>query len=75
MRDVYDFSKYFIKNGADSMPNTYEDSKCEIINGVRFYYDGFTLTDEIVDHLEGVSLSAEDDAYSIYFDNGRLVIY
>ena len=24
MRDVYDFAKYFIKNGADSKPNTYD---------------------------------------------------
>lgn len=24
MRDVYDFAKYFIKNGADSNPNTYD---------------------------------------------------
>ena len=24
MRDVYDFAKYFIKKGADSLPNTYD---------------------------------------------------
>ena len=24
MRDVYDFAKFFIKNGADSRPNTYD---------------------------------------------------
>ncbi len=24
MRDVYDFAKFFIKNGVDSMPNTYD---------------------------------------------------
>ena len=24
MRDVFDFAKFFIKNGADSMPNTYD---------------------------------------------------
>lgn len=24
MRDVYDFAKFFIKNGADSKPNTYD---------------------------------------------------
>lgn len=47
----------------------------EIINGVTFYYDGFILTDEIIDQLENFSLSAEDDTYSVYLDNGRLVIY
>ena len=24
MKDVYDYAKFFIKNGADSKPNTYE---------------------------------------------------
>ena len=24
MRDVYDFARFFIKNGADSKPNTYD---------------------------------------------------
>jgi hypothetical protein len=45
------------------------------INGVMFYYDGFILTDEIIDQLESFSLSADDDAYSVYLDDGRLVIY
>lgn len=48
---------------------------CETINGVTFYYDGFALTDDMIDQLESFSLSAEDDAYSVYLDNGRLVIY
>ena len=47
----------------------------EIINGVTFYYDGFVLTDEMIEQLESFSLSADDDAYSVYVDNGRLVIY
>lgn len=52
-----------------------EATSCEVINGVTFYYEGFVLTDDMIDQLEGFSLSAEDDAYSIYLDNGRLVIY
>lgn len=47
----------------------------EIINGITFYYDGFLLTDEMIEQLENFSLSAEDDAYSVYVDNGRLVIF
>jgi uncharacterized phage-associated protein len=50
-------------------------SSSESINGVTFYYDGFALTDEIIDQLESFSLSADDDAYSVYLDDGRLVIY
>lgn len=47
----------------------------EIINGVTFYYDRFALTDDMIDQLESFSLSADDDTYSVYLDNGRLVIY
>ena len=50
-------------------------SSCETINGVTFYYDGFMLTDDMIDQLESFSLSADDDAYSVYLDDGRLVIY
>lgn len=47
----------------------------EIINGITFYYDGISLTDDIISQLELFSLSADDDTYSVYLDNGRLVIY
>lgn len=47
----------------------------ETINGVTFYYDGFTLTDEMLEQLENFSLSADDDTYSVYLNNERLVIY
>lgn len=50
-------------------------SNKEIINGITFYYDGFTLTDEMIDKLEDFSLNAEEDVYTVYLDNGRLVIY
>ncbi len=45
------------------------------INGVTFYLEGLTLTDNIIEQLEKFSLFAEDDTYSVYLDNGRLVIY
>ena len=47
----------------------------EIINGITFYYDGFALTDDIMEQLENFSLSADDDTYSVYLDHERLVIY
>ncbi len=52
-----------------------DTSASEVINGITFYYDGFSLTEELMDQLESFSLTAEDDAYSVYFDDGRLVIY
>ena len=47
----------------------------EVINGVTFYYDGFKLTEDMIEQLEAFSLDADDDSYSVYLDDGRLVIY
>lgn len=52
-----------------------EVTASEVINGVTYYYDGFELTDTIIEQLEVFSLTAEDDAYSVYVDDGKLVIY
>lgn len=60
--------------------NAYEESEqnveaSETINGVVFYYDGFELTDDIIDQLEQFSFTADDDSYSVCMDDGELVIY
>ena len=55
--------------------NLNDVSASEVINGVTFYYDGFELTDDIIEKLEVFSLQSDDDAYTIYFDDGKLVIY
>lgn len=47
----------------------------EMINGITFYYDNFHLTDEMIDQLEQFSLHADDDVYTVYLDEERLVIY
>ena len=47
----------------------------EIINGITYYYDGFELSDAIIEQLESFSLTADDDVYSMYMDDGKLVIY
>lgn len=65
MREILDAYKESIR----------EVTAREIINGVTYYYDGFELTDDIIDQLESFSLNAEDDVYSVYMDDGRLVIY
>lgn len=49
--------------------------KHEVINGVTFYYENMTLTEELITELEKFSKVCDDDAYSICHDNGRLVIY
>lgn len=48
----------------------------ETVNGVDFYYSPaeFLLSDEHLDQLYGFSLVAEDSAYSVYLDEGSLVI-
>lgn len=55
-----------------------ETEVSKIINGIKFYYDDdFKLTDEMMDYLENFSLSADadDDVYTVYMDDGRIVIY
>lgn len=58
----------FVRSSSDT-------TNKEVINGITFYYDGFVLTDDIIEQLEDFSLDAEDDSYSVYFDNGKMVIY
>ena len=80
-KSIVDFSQYpedieAVKRSVDA----YEESKkhtekCEIINGVTFYYDDMTLSDELLEQLEKFSRVCDDDVYSICVDDGRLVIY
>lgn len=51
-----------------------DQTASEVINGVTYYYDDIQLSDEIIDQLERFSLAAEEDVYSIYLDDGKLVI-
>jgi len=46
-----------------------------VVNGVTFYYDNMTITDEVIAELEKFSQVCEDDVYSICRDDGRLVIF
>ena len=76
MKDVYDYAKFFIKNGAENGEPLFQEQVLVFDHGVAFYsYGDLELTDEIRNQLESFSLSADDDAYSVYVDNGRLVIY
>jgi len=48
----------------------------ETINGIEFYYSPteLLLSDELLDQLYCFSLAADDKAYSVYIDNGNLVV-
>lgn len=54
-----------------------ESNHYEIINGVTYYYEPneIQLTDDVIEELERFSLEAEDETYSIYMDDGEMVIY
>ena len=65
MKEILDAYKESAKEGTAK----------EIINGITYYYDGFELTDAIIEQLESFSLTADDDVYSMYMDDGKLVIY
>lgn len=47
----------------------------EIINGIGFYYDGFKLADDMIKQLKSFTLNADDDSYTVYLDDGSLVVY
>ena len=47
----------------------------EVINGVKFFYSNMILTDDIINKLARFADTAEDSSYSVYADNGELVIY
>lgn len=61
---------------AAYLANKTERAFSEVINGVTFYYDPeIEMSDSIIEELESFSKSAEDDTYSVYKDNGKLVIF
>lgn len=48
----------------------------ETINGVTFFYSPeLKMSDDIMEQLETFSMEAEESSYSVYQDNGNLVIY
>jgi uncharacterized phage-associated protein len=48
----------------------------EIVNGITFYYSpDIEMTDAILEQLDAFSGDADDTIYSVYIDNGNLVIY
>lgn len=47
----------------------------KIINGISFYYNGFKLTDDMIEELKSFTLNADDDSFTVYLDDGSLVIY
>ncbi|MDO4952803.1 MAG: DUF4065 domain-containing protein [Synergistaceae bacterium] len=65
-----------VRSLIDSFKRSAQDVEArEVINGITFHYDGFLLTDNMIKQLEKFSLSAEDTDYSVYLDNGSLVVY
>lgn len=56
--------------------NKSDRSLREIVNGISFYYSSeIEMTDDILEQLESFSNEAEDNAYSLYLENGNLVIF
>ena len=67
-----------IRNAIAAFRDTQSEYQSkEIINEIEFYYvpGEINFTDEVMDQLYAFSRVAEERAYSVYFDNGSLVIY
>ena len=48
----------------------------EIINGVNIYYTpDLCMTDEILEQLENFSKEADETSYSVYIEEGNLIIF
>jgi uncharacterized phage-associated protein len=56
-----------------------QDLQCdrsEVVNGVTFYVDAdFKFTDEVMQWLEEFSCLADEKYYTLYVENGKLVVY
>ena len=57
------------------MKRSDNDVPKKIINNITFYYYDLVLTDSILEELESFSMYADEEAYSVYLDDGKLVIY
>ena len=81
MRDVYDVAKYFIKNDADSFPNTYEgnmklQSLLVFANMINFAKYGELLFDDVLPIkddcvVEKISLCYESDKFEQDFSDSE----
>ena len=52
-------------------------TKSEIINGVTFYYDPMhvNMDDNLLSELTTFAQQADDEVYTVYYDEEALVIY
>lgn len=56
--------------------NTAKGMRFESVNGIKFYYSpAFDLNDDIISRLDEFSRTADEKAYTVYQENGDLVIY
>ena len=66
-----------IRDVLAAYEKTQQDNiRSEVINGIKYYFaPDFVLTEKIIEELEIFSKEADEDVYSIYMDEGELVIY
>lgn len=66
-----------VKSVIDAYRTSRSDGLLEkVIQGVTFSYaSDFEMTDEVIQELEEFAQDADDNAYSVYLDDGELVVY
>ena len=60
---------HIVKEASD-----YNDDLFLVINGIKFYCENIEISEEVFMKLERFSLVADDEAYTVYFDGGHMVI-
>lgn len=52
-------------------------SAFQSVNGIKFFYtpQDVQITDDLIEYLDEFTETADDTAYSIYYDDGELVVY
>lgn len=76
-KELIQKEKYKTTNVIESYLNKEDNLKTEIINGIKFYYDPneITIDDNLLSDLYNMSLSADENAYTITKMEDEVIVY
>lgn len=53
------------------------NNSCQMINGIKFFYtpSEVIFSEDLINYLYAFSEDADESSYSVYYDNGELVVF